>query len=153
MTGASFSKRSYLYKNNGNGTFSKLPNSSYYFTSSRSITWGDYNNDGFLDAFAPDLFSSDSVAFPSIFKNNGNETFTRVQLPSSAASAGVWFDSDNDGDLDLVYNDLTISSTLYRNDGNDTFTTVTGVFTTNTSWNPVAVDVNNDNRMDMFFPK
>ncbi|MBK7650658.1 MAG: VCBS repeat-containing protein [Flammeovirgaceae bacterium] len=151
MTGASFSKRSYLYKNNGNGTFSKLPNSSYYFTSSRSITWGDYNNDGFLDAFAPDLFSSDSVAFPSIFKNNGNETFARIQLPGIGINAGVWMDADNDGDLDLVYNDATISSTLYRNDGNDTFAPITGVFTTYTSWNPVAVDINNDSRMDLFF--
>lgn len=150
MTGFNVA-RSYLYKNNGNGTFSKLPGNAYYYSNGRSITWGDYNNDGFLDAFAPD-YSTDSVAFTSIFKNNGNETFTRIQLPSSHIAAGVWLDADNDGDLDLVYHDAAISSTLYRNDGNDTFTPITGVFTTYTSWNPVAVDINNDGRMDLFFP-
>jgi hypothetical protein len=150
MTGFNVA-RSYLYKNNGNGTFSKLPNNAYYYSNGRSITWGDYNNDGFLDAFSPD-YSTDSVAFTSVFKNNGNETFTRIQLPSAHTAAGVWLDSDNDGDLDLVYHDAATTSTLYRNDGNDTFTSITGVFTTYTSWNPVAVDINNDNRMDLFFP-
>lgn len=154
VTGFQSQERSYLYKNNGDGTFSKLPNSAYYFTSGRSVTWGDYNNDGFLDAFAPSYAAPDSVAFSAIFKNNGNETFTRIPIPGTSPS-GTWSDIDNDGDLDLLYIDETVGIVklvLYRNDGGDNFTAIADAFTSYTGWNPMAVDVNNDNLLDVFLP-
>ena len=59
----------------------------------------DYNNDGF-----PDLLVT-GYDKRSLFKNNGNGTFTEVAFPQPA---GVWstsasfFDYDRDGRLDLI---------------------------------------------------
>lgn len=145
-------ERSYFYLNKGDGTFKKLPNGSYFYTQGRVITWGDYNNDGWLDAFAPAL-SSDSVQSAYVFKNNGNETFSRILL-NVKSSAGVWSDTDNDGDLDLVVNEVGQRIKLFRNDGEDIFTPLE-IFSGSTSitWLLLAVDLNNDFRQDFFATK
>lgn len=153
--GIATQERSYLYKNNGNGTFSKLPNNAYAYSAGRSMTWADYNNDGWLDAFAPaGVFGPDSATASFILKNNGNETFAKINLPGNPAStAGTWADTDNDGDVDLILNGGSGFPTLHRNDGSDTFVALSP-FTTNpnSQWNIIAIDVNSDARMDIYIP-
>lgn len=153
--GIATQERSYIYKNNGNGTFSKLPISAYAFSAGRSMTWADYNNDGWLDAFAPaGIFAPDSAIASFILKNNGNETFTKISLPGNpTTTAGTWADTDNDGDVDLIVNGGSGFPTLYRNDGNDSFVPLSA-FTTNqnSQWNIIAIDVNKDARMDIYIP-
>ncbi len=59
------------------------------------------------------------------FKNNGNLVFTdlnyRVDKDKTSYSNGaVYADFDNDGDLDIVVNNIDEAATLYRNTSNDT---------------------------------
>lgn len=96
------------------------------------VGWGtkffDYDNDGWVD-----LFVANGHVYPQLehyrqrkllHKNNRDGTFLDVSAQSGAplteqrASRGVAFgDLDNDGDVDLVINDLDGSPQLLRNDG------------------------------------
>lgn len=117
---------SYLYKNNGDGTFTDVTASSGITTNyyTWGCEWGDYNNDGYLD-----LFISNTTGFNQLFKNNGNGTFTDVAPAVGVAEMGQsyscgWADYDNDGDLDLyVARGQNYEDKMYRNDGT-TFTDV-----------------------------
>ncbi|MCJ8209831.1 VCBS repeat-containing protein [Mucilaginibacter sp. RS28] len=87
--------------------------------------WGDYK---IKKAMAGEPFQlMDLVtAMPStllpnyIFKNNGDLTFSNHQkewgINNAAVSSGaVYADLDNDGDLDLVVNNINESATIYQN--------------------------------------
>jgi hypothetical protein len=67
--------------------------------------WGDYNNDGFLDLFLPQIYDID-YAYSFLYENNGDGTFTDVTTEAGVrvwdTYAGAWCDYDNDGDLDLI---------------------------------------------------
>lgn len=61
-----------------------------------------------------------------IFKNNGGITFTKmdttwgINIPSNSNGA-AYADLDNDGDLDLVINNINDVAFIYRNDANQIF--------------------------------
>ncbi|MGH7496012.1 MAG: FG-GAP-like repeat-containing protein [bacterium] len=73
---------------------------------SGAVTAGDYNNDGSLDLFVTDLTGGQH----SLFRNQGDGTFERQAGSDSAFESirkvagrdAVFFDSDNDGFLDLL---------------------------------------------------
>ncbi|MBA3960689.1 MAG: CRTAC1 family protein [Chthoniobacterales bacterium] len=124
-----------LLKNNGDGTFTDVTAQAgiQALTFGRSIAWGDYNNDGYLDLFISR--GSTTGLKQTLYKNNGDGTFTDV---SDAAKLGVisnnraaaWGDFDNDGYLDLYVvtsgndTDGKGPSYLYHNNRNGTFTDV-----------------------------
>src|SRR5262249_13428173 len=120
-----------LYRNNGDGTFTKMPGSVVGSIVSDvgmfgPSTWGDFDNDGFVDMF---LTNFDPNGLPTcLYHNNGGGTSPRLLggggvndggAPPAGGAAG---DYDNDGFLALfvarggVYGPAT--SLLYRNDGN-----------------------------------
>ena len=123
----------FLYRNNGDGTLVKIIAESVgLLTSNRSsvgCAWGDYDNDGF-----PDLFVCRggvlSAETNSLYRNNGNGTFTEVtsSIVSEAGFYGscAWGDYDNDGFLDLFLAQLNPgqNNVLYHNNGDGTFTKV-----------------------------
>lgn len=87
--------------------------------------WGDYkfqkavNREPFL---LMDLIKAmPSTSIPNyIFKNNQDLTFSNKQLEwgfseSLISSAAVYADLDNDGDLDLVINNINKNASLYKN--------------------------------------
>lgn len=97
------SQRCFLYKNNGAGYFTKVNGTpiTAELGNHWSGSWGDYDNDGDLD-----LFSTFWGGVNSLYRNDGNFTFTKmtgdtlVNDPGYYASS-AWADFDNDGDLDI----------------------------------------------------
>lgn len=119
---ASISNR--IYRNNGNGTYTKMTagqvgSIASDVGNSLTNTWGDFDNDGFIDCY----ITNDASQYSWFYHNNGNGTFSRVDSlavhvtgPSFGAVSG---DYDNDGDLDLYIAGGTNSKGLYRNDLNN----------------------------------
>ncbi|WP_299122376.1 FG-GAP-like repeat-containing protein [uncultured Winogradskyella sp.] len=99
-----------LYKNNGDGTFADISESSGtdFIIDAMSVTIDDFNSDGYLDIFMTNTPNNEATTIGStvLLKNNGDETFTNIS-ESSGAQLNSWswgasfFDSENDGDLDL----------------------------------------------------
>lgn len=122
-------QQSFLYRNNGNGTFTNVSAQSGITLASdgQGVAWCDYDNDGDLDLYAANYGGKPDY----LYRNNGDGTFTEVSaqigLKSAAKSRGVaWADYDNDGDFDLFVSvDWGAGGMLFRNNGNGTFTNVT----------------------------
>ena len=115
-----------FYESNGDGTFTKLTESDLQVHMASEIgtwltnTWGDFNNDGWIDVFiSADAGSSNPN---HLYLNNGNGTFSH-HFPgftafSGSRSASIG-DYDDDGDLDLFINSNNFGfKGLYRNELN-----------------------------------
>ena len=65
--------------------------------------WGDFDGDGYLD-----LWTTNHRHKPSLYRNNGDGTFTDIidavwnANPSADTHGAAWADFDNDGDQDLI---------------------------------------------------
>jgi PKD repeat protein len=90
--------------------------------------WGDYDNDGDLDLYLPQIYDI-SYAYSYLYMNNGDGTFTDVTEEAGVrvwdTYAGCWADYDNDGDLDLITSGRDSGGNgaphfvhLFRNEGN-----------------------------------
>ena len=129
-----------LYRNDGNGTFTKL-DPGLTGTSSGRIAWGDYNADG-----RPDLViigdtntpGTGDGEFAALYRNEGGGTFTPVNAGLNGVFRGsqnaiAWGDYNADGRLDLALSgdstdnssDAGLGTTIYRNEGGGSFTPVT----------------------------
>lgn len=147
-----------LYRNNRNGTFTKVDTAPFNadMASSLSSTWGDYDNDGDLD-----LYVANNIGFSNfLYRNEGGGSFTKILgdpiVSYTGYSHGVsWADYDNDGFLDMfvaVYWE-TAFNLLYHNNGDGTFREVTGNAATNEASRSVCGawgDFNNDGLIDLF---
>ena len=115
---------SLIYRNTGSGMFDVLGQSTGIFDrgQSQGVIWGDFNDDGRLDVVLLN-FST----FCQFYFQNADNTFTEATSTVGMAFiqyaiAGVAFDADNDGDLDMIigrgegYGNL-----LFLNRGNGTF--------------------------------
>ena len=122
-----------LYRNAGKGSFVDVSyEAGVAMISLPYVGWGtkffDYDNDGWVD-----LFVANGHAYPQrdryrqrklLHRNNRDGTFSEVAAQSGSAlmeeraSRGTAFgDIDNDGDVDIVVNDLDGAPQLLRNDG------------------------------------
>jgi len=131
----------------------------------QTATWGDFNNDGWVDLFVGNESLGEEIHPCELYRNNGNGTFSDV-----AAAVGVdvvgyvkgvaWGDYDNDGLLDLYISRLlaTEPNILLRNAGEDAaghwhFEDVTagaGVPGPNYSFPTWFWDYDNDGWQDIF---
>lgn len=144
-----------LYRNNGNGTFTRLAGLAVDNVYSFTGDWCDYDNDGAIDL----LVAADG-GLHRLYRNRGNGSFDRISafesLVVDAAVGAAWGDYDNDGDLDLYqanYASGLVKNALYRNNGDGTFTKiVAGIVPVEGgySWSPAWVDFDNDGFLDLF---
>jgi len=125
-----------LYHNDGHNSFTDVSYSANLAEVSLPyVGWGtkffDYDNDGWVD-----LFVANGHAYPQrghyrerelLHHNNRDGTFSEVGSQAGSAlgeervGRGVAFgDIDNDGDVDIVVNDLDGAPQLLRNDGGNT---------------------------------
>lgn len=108
----------YLYRNNGDGTFSDRTEKAGLadvLTYGMGITAADYDNDGDEDFFLSTLYED------MLFRNDGG-TFVEVGAEAGIAERSEWsssslfFDADNDGYVDLYvggYIDWTPAKDIY----------------------------------------
>lgn len=96
------------------------------------IAWGDYDNDGFMDLFIPQMFGDlinasydNSFLYRNQHNNSFEETSQTANIRTYNTSVGAWADYDNDGFLDLITggkrelsNDTSYNLHLFRNEGN-----------------------------------
>jgi hypothetical protein len=183
-----------LYKNNGNGTFSDVTDKAGVSDRrwSTGASFFDYDRDGDLDLFVANYVDFDINNLPefgqgqtcqyksipvqcgprglkgagdSLFRNNGNGTFTDVSKQAGVADADGFYglgvitgDFDDDGLIDIfVANDST-PNFHYRNNGDGTFKEIG--FTAGTAVNEngseqgsmgaTAGDYDHDGRLDIF---
>lgn len=118
-----------LYHNNGDGTFHRLDAAALGSIATRkgsfiAATWGDYDADGFLDVFVPDLNGRNYL-----YRNLGGTQFAEATGPDGKPAAlgttghvSAWADYDHDGDLDLLVGGFHTEMVLYRNDRQAGFT-------------------------------
>lgn len=157
------SNRNILYNNDGNFAFTDVTfEAGFPLTSLKSYgaSWGDYNNDGYLDVFISNR--DENFIQPNyLYKNNGDGTFSDVSAQagihntSKLSFCAAFFDFNNDGWQDIyVSNDKVVNkNVLYKNKGDGTFIDVSQSSGTNIGIDAMTVtidDFNSDGFFDIY---
>lgn len=156
VTNSEGNKKNFLYKGNGDATFTKVTTGAPVtdaFTS-RSVNWTDFDNDGDVDLFV----TSEGNQNENLYRNNNDGTFTKLTSGALVTDGGStmsssWGDYDNDGDPDVFLANDQGNDALFRNDGNETFTKVVNdpvVMSGGNSFGSQWADVDNDGDLDLF---
>ena len=154
-----------LYRNLGNGVFRDVSVESgigSHLGKGMGVSFGDIDNDGFLD-----IFVANDTEPNSLFHNLRNGTFEEIALNSGVAyngdgraisSMGADFrDLDNDGLDDIVVTSITNQTfSVFRNVGNGQFVDISqlsriaSLSLPLSGWSAGVYDFNNDGYKDIF---
>ncbi len=163
----SASETPHMYWNDGHGNFVRETVGPDWTTNHIPLlavvgAWGDFDRDGFADAF---LSGALSWLVPPItnalLHNNGDGTFGVVDSVVNIKNDQIQYvcavDYDNDCSLDLIIprRDVPLPSQLYHNDGHGVFTEATpepirsevGAYWFHAAW----ADFDNDGDLDVLF--
>jgi hypothetical protein len=149
---------SILYHNNTDGTFTKATTGAIVSDLGAAVsgTWGDYDNDGFIDLFV--AYSENSTN--KLYHNNGDGTFTSI-ASNPVVDEGIythsaaWADYNKDGYLDIVVSDFhpTDFNFLFLGDGLGGFSIDASSEVSLSATSAVGVawgDYDNDGDADLF---
>ena len=133
-----------IYRNDGSGNFTQVPNNLPVFIEGAAIA--DVDNDGDQDLVITTATISD------IYRNNGNAVFTPQGNSVFTPVDGIVqiIDIENDGDQDVI---ISGSNTikLYQNNGSGVYTLNTNTTFTAISAEGIEVaDTDNDGDLDLF---
>ena len=175
-----------LYRNNGDGTFTDVTSHAGVGDGSWSVSasFGDFNLDGYLDLYVANYLDYQLEtahacflegvhiycgpheypgARDTLYRNNGNGTFTDVTARSELHNVGkglgtLFTDYNSDGYPDIFVANDAVPDFLYRNNGDGTFTDV--AVTAGVAYNSegratasmgiAAADYDNDELPDLF---
>ena len=157
-----------LYKNLGDFNFIDFTQQAGLeglLGANHSMSFGDYNIDGFLDLFVGRYSYEEDNSLISeknaLFKNNGDGTFSdshlsQIDVGINQTLANTWIDYNKDGlpDLYVVTDRHYFNNNLFENLGGDNFVDVapsTGSIADNTDGMTSTVgDFDNDGDLDIF---
>lgn len=133
---------SFVYRNNGNGTFTDVTATSGlagHAIISESV--GDFDNDGWQDL----------VIGPKVFRNNLGQNYQLHTTFPANIERSIWLDYDGDGWLD-VFAVTGSGPRVYRNQGGVSFVDVTGQMNlpTDAAITCAAADYDNDGVTDVY---
>ena len=146
----------HLYLNNGNGTFTDATDTWNAGNAGpcRSLHAADIDGDGWLDLYVVNINSHNAM-----LRNLEGAGFENVTFPSGTVDTGIgmgalFFDSDNDGDVDLyVTHDGNQVNKFFRNNGQGSFTqdaAGVGLDYQGNCMGVDAADINHDGWMDLY---
>ena len=154
-----------LWLNDGGMQFTDVTSScgisTSIITKSYGASFGDYDNDGYIDMYICNFHSSIIDIENELYHNNGNGTFTEVTAIAGVGNGfqqsfqSTWIDIDKDGFLDLhVINDRpNQQNSFYHNNGDGTFTDVASDWGVNISvWAMSSTfgDYDRDGDLDLY---
>ena len=154
-----------LWLNDGGMQFTDVTSScgisTSIITKSYGASFGDYDNDGYIDLYICNFHSSIIDIENELYHNNGNGTFTEVTAIAGVGNGfqqsfqSTWIDIDKDGFLDLhVINDRpNQQNSFYHNNGDGTFTDVASDWGVNISvWAMSSTfgDYDRDGDLDLY---
>ncbi|MGA0434833.1 MAG: FG-GAP-like repeat-containing protein [Flavobacteriales bacterium] len=145
-----------LYLNLGDGTFEDATASWNAGNEGpcRSLHAADFDQDGWLDLYVVNINSHNAM-----LRNVGGTGFENITFPTNTVDTGIgmgalFFDSDNDGDVDLyLTHDGNQVNKFYRNNGNGSFSQVASEVGLDYQGNCMGVDaadINHDGWMDLY---
>ncbi len=147
-----------LYRNDGNGVFTRIVGGPW--TRDVDLTAGctfvDLDQDGLLDIFVV----NGHRALPCLYHQTPAGTFVKLTaaqvgslfIDPPESYNGAWADYDNDGDLDMFFENARGYSRLHRNEGHGFYTLVTpDCFNLSRAGGPgLWGDYDNDGFLDLF---
>jgi hypothetical protein len=149
-----------LFKNNGDGTFTNIAVQAGVddgIKNSFQAVWLDYDKDGWPDLY---VINDRSLYHNSLYKNNGNGTFTDVTVQTGTQDTtanpmtNTVADFDEDGDLDIFMTNTGYADVcrLMVNNNGTNFSEMAasyGIANDEFTWGAAWFDAENDSDLDL----